>query len=84
MMTENRLQYSTFVYRYIQHNLLCTCSEIEDPFHFLFECSQYNLIRRDVLTCLSAICNEIFIYIFCYMDAVSVAFPDHNYLNSKR
>ena len=41
----------------IIENPLCNCGEIEDPFHFFFECNQYNLIRRDMLTCISAICN---------------------------
>ena len=36
---------------------LCNCGEIEDSFHFFFECNQYNLIRRDMLTCISTICN---------------------------
>ena len=36
---------------------LCNCGDIEDPFHFFFECNQYNLIRRDMFTCISAISN---------------------------
>ena len=41
----------------IIENPLCNCGKIEDPFHFFFECNQYNLIQRDMLTCISAICN---------------------------
>ena len=41
----------------IIENPLCNCGETEDPFHFFFECNQYNLIRRDMLACISAICN---------------------------
>ena len=39
-------------------NPLCNCGEIEDPFHFLFEWNQYNIIRRDMLTCVSTICKS--------------------------
>ena len=41
----------------IFENHLCNCGKIEDPFHFFFECNQYNLVQRDILTCISAICN---------------------------
>ena len=41
----------------IIENPMCNCGEIEDPFHFFFECNQYNLIRRDMLTFISVICN---------------------------
>ena len=41
----------------IIENPLCNYGEIEDPFHFFFECSQYNHMRRDMFTCISAICN---------------------------
>ena len=44
-------------YENIIENPLCNCGEIEDPFHFFVECNQYNLIRRDMLTCKSVICN---------------------------
>ena len=36
---------------------MCNCGEMEDPFHFLLECKQYNLIRRDMLTPVYAVCN---------------------------
>ena len=38
-------------------NPLCNFGEIEDTFPFLLECNQYNLIWRDMFTCVSAICN---------------------------
>ena len=38
-------------------NPLCNCGENEDPFHFILECNQYNLIQRDMLTCVSDIYN---------------------------
>ena len=41
----------------IIENPLCNCGETEDPFHFFFECNQYNPIRRDLPACISAICN---------------------------
>ena len=45
----------------IIENSLCNCGEIEDTFHFFFECNQYKLIGRDMITFVSAICNPILI-----------------------
>ena len=41
----------------IIENCLCNCGEIEEPSTFSLSCNQYNLIRRDMFTCISAICN---------------------------
>ena len=57
-LTENRLQYfmSPYLLKNIIEKPLCNCGEIEYPFHFFFECNQYNRNPRDMLTCISAIC----------------------------
>ena len=48
---------SPFLIKNIIENPLCNCGEIDDPFHFLFECNQYNPIRRGMLTCVFVMCN---------------------------
>ena len=63
MQEQCRLQQLTSpsLLKNIIENALCNCGEIEDPFHFFFECNQYKLIGRDMLTSVSAICNPILI-----------------------
>ena len=75
----------------IIENPLCNCGEIEDPFQFFFECNQYNFIRRDMLTCISTICNSNLYILLHGNDGLSeeqnlnIFIADHNFIiKSKR
>ena len=59
------LNYHLFL-KNISNTSLCRCGSVENPEHYFLHCPNYNLIRADLVSSVSRVCNVVTIDILLY------------------